>query len=76
MGFLGVMVIIRPGFDGFQLASLWSVLAVFGLSVRDVATRRILPASSRHRSQPGALRRWGCWGPGCWWFRAGRRCLT
>lgn len=41
VGFLGVMVIIRPGFDGFQLASLWSVLAVFGLSVRDVATRRI-----------------------------------
>lgn len=43
-GFLGVMVIIRPGLDGFQLASLWAVLAVFGLSIRDVATRRI-PAS-------------------------------
>ena len=43
-GFIGVLVIIRPGLDGFHLASLWSVLAVIGLSIRDVATRRI-PAS-------------------------------
>lgn len=41
VGFIGVMVIIRPGLDGFQLASLWSVLAVAGLSVRDISTRRI-----------------------------------
>lgn len=41
VGFVGVMIIIRPGLDGFQLASLWSVLAVLGLSVRDIATRRI-----------------------------------
>ncbi|MBT9244952.1 DMT family transporter [Gemmobacter fulvus] len=41
LGFVGVLIIIRPGFDGFVLASLWSVLAVIGLSVRDVATRRI-----------------------------------
>lgn len=43
-GFLGVLVIIRPGLDGFDLASLWGVLAVAGMSVRDIATRR-LPAS-------------------------------
>lgn len=41
VGFIGVMVIIRPGLDGFHLASLWSVLAVIGLSVRDISTRRI-----------------------------------
>lgn len=41
VGFVGVMIIIRPGMEGFRLASLWSVLAVFGLSIRDVATRRI-----------------------------------
>lgn len=41
VGFVGVLIIIRPGMDGFRLASLWSVLAVIGLSVRDVATRRI-----------------------------------
>lgn len=41
VGFAGVMIIIGPGLEGFQLASLWSVLAVAGLSIRDVATRRI-----------------------------------
>ena len=41
VGFVGVLIIIRPGLDGFRLASLWSVLAVIGLSVRDLATRRI-----------------------------------
>lgn len=44
VGFIGVLLIIRPGMDGFHLASLWSVLAVIGLSVRDIATRKI-PAS-------------------------------
>lgn len=41
VGFAGVLIIIRPGMEGFELASLWSVLAVFGLSIRDVATRRV-----------------------------------
>jgi drug/metabolite transporter (DMT)-like permease len=40
-GFLGVIIVIRPGLDGFDPAALWAVLAVAGLSVRDVATRRI-----------------------------------
>lgn len=41
VGFCGVMLIIRPGMEGFNLNSLWSVVAVIGLSARDVATRRI-----------------------------------
>ena len=41
MGFCGVLLIIRPGMDGFNFHSLWSVVAVIGLSARDVATRRI-----------------------------------
>ena len=41
VGFLGVLIIIRPGLEGFAIASLWSVLAVLGLSVRDVATRKL-----------------------------------
>lgn len=41
VGFFGVLLVIRPGMDGFELASLWSVLAVIALSVRDIATRRI-----------------------------------
>ncbi len=41
VGFCGVVLIIRPGVDGFDINSLWSILAVIGLSARDVATRRI-----------------------------------
>lgn len=44
VGFAGVLIVIRPGFEGFEPASLWAVLAVLGLSVRDVATRRVPPA--------------------------------
>jgi len=40
VGFVGVLVVIRPGLDGFQPAALWSVLAVAALALRDLATRR------------------------------------
>jgi len=43
VGFLGVLVIIRPGLSGFDPASLWALLAVAGLAVRDLATRRVAP---------------------------------
>jgi drug/metabolite transporter (DMT)-like permease len=39
VGFFGVLIIIRPGLEGFQPASLFAVLSVVGLSVRDLATR-------------------------------------
>lgn len=38
-GFLGVLMIIRPGLEGFQPASLFAVLGVAGLALRDLATR-------------------------------------
>ena len=41
VGFCGVILIIRPGMDGFNINSLWSIVAVIGLSARDVATRRV-----------------------------------
>ncbi|MDZ4096460.1 MAG: DMT family transporter [Paracoccaceae bacterium] len=41
VGFIGVLIVIRPGLEGFRLASLWSVLAVIGLTLRDVATRKV-----------------------------------
>lgn len=40
-GFFGVLMIIRPGFAGFEPASLAALMGVFGLALRDVATRRI-----------------------------------
>jgi drug/metabolite transporter (DMT)-like permease len=46
VGFLGVLIIIRPGMAGFDPQSLWAVLAVLGLAVRDLATRRVPPQVS------------------------------
>ncbi len=39
-GLLGVLLIIRPGMESFQMLSLLAVGAVFALAMRDLATRR------------------------------------
>ena len=39
IGFFGVLLIIRPGFDGFEPAALLSILGLVGLTVRDLSTR-------------------------------------
>ncbi len=44
VGLVGVMLIIRPGMDGFQFGSLLAVIGVAGLALRDLSTR-IVPAS-------------------------------
>jgi drug/metabolite transporter (DMT)-like permease len=44
VGFMGVLMIIRPGLEGFSPLSLFAVGGVIGLAARDVATRKI-PAS-------------------------------
>jgi drug/metabolite transporter (DMT)-like permease len=41
VGFCGVLMVIRPGMAGFEPASLFAVLAVFGLAARDLATRAV-----------------------------------
>jgi len=43
VGFIGILIIVRPGLEGFQPASLFAVLAVFGLGARDIATRAVPP---------------------------------
>jgi drug/metabolite transporter (DMT)-like permease len=40
-GFIGVLVIIRPGLAGFSEFSLYALLSVVFFAVRDLATRRI-----------------------------------
>lgn len=40
VGLVGVLLIIRPGMDSFQMLSLLAVGGVFGLAMRDLATRR------------------------------------
>jgi drug/metabolite transporter (DMT)-like permease len=46
VGFSGVMLIIRPGTDGFTWLSLFAVQGVIGLALRDLATRRVPRATS------------------------------
>ncbi|MEP3440007.1 MAG: DMT family transporter [Sulfitobacter sp.] len=41
VGFLGVLLIVRPGSDSFTPLSLLALGAVIGLATRDVATRKI-----------------------------------
>lgn len=40
VGFCGVLMIIRPGMEGFTPLSLFAVGGVIGLTIRDLATRR------------------------------------
>lgn len=39
IGLIGVLMIIRPGLDGFQAASLFAVVGTLGFAGRDLATR-------------------------------------
>lgn len=41
IGLVGVLVIVRPGLDGFDANSLWALGAAVGLTGRDLATRVI-----------------------------------
>jgi len=40
-GFIGVLIIIRPGLEGFTVYSLSALATVFFAAMRDIATRRI-----------------------------------
>ncbi|MGE0499500.1 MAG: DMT family transporter [Rhizobiaceae bacterium] len=41
IGFAGVMIIVRPGFEGFSVYSLLTLVCVFFAAVRDLVTKRI-----------------------------------
>lgn len=40
-GFAGVLIVIRPGPDGFSLAAVYVIASVVGAAARDLCTRRI-----------------------------------
>ncbi|MES2195728.1 MAG: DMT family transporter [Pseudomonadota bacterium] len=40
-GFIGVLIIVRPGVEGFNQFTLFALVSVFFCAVRDLATRRI-----------------------------------
>lgn len=44
IGFLGMLVIVRPGAEGFNAHALWAVAAVGFIVLRDLTTRRLSPA--------------------------------
>ena len=46
MGFVGVLVILRPGLEGFEALSLLAVIGLLGFAGRDLATRAAPPALS------------------------------
>ena len=41
IGFLGVTIIVRPGVEGFSVYSLYAIAAVFCVTIRDIATRKL-----------------------------------
>ena len=46
MGFAGVLVILRPGLEGFDALSLLAVIGLLGFAGRDLATRAAPPTLS------------------------------
>ena len=46
VGFVGVLIIIRPGPEGFNMAALYVVLSVVFAAARDLVTKRIDPGIS------------------------------
>ncbi|WP_426033474.1 DMT family transporter [Cypionkella sp. TWP1-2-1b2] len=46
VGFAGVLLVIRPGLDGFRPEALWVLITVAGLTLRDLAARKIPSESS------------------------------
>ncbi len=46
VGLFGVLLILRPGLDGFEPASLFAVIATVGFAGRDLATRAAPPVLS------------------------------
>jgi len=43
LGFMGMLLIVRPGPEGFSLWSAYALVAVMCVTVRDLATRRLSP---------------------------------
>lgn len=44
-GFVGILLIVRPGMDTFQAASLLVLIAAFGYSVSNIATKKLTSAA-------------------------------
>jgi drug/metabolite transporter (DMT)-like permease len=45
-GFIGVLVILRPGIEAFQPAAIGVLVASFGYAVSNIATKKLIPVQS------------------------------
>ncbi|MCK0152007.1 DMT family transporter [Marivita sp. S6314] len=45
VGFCGMLLIVRPGTDGFTSASAYALCAVLAVTIRDLVTRRVSPVA-------------------------------
>lgn len=43
VGFVGVLLIVKPGTAAFEVSSIFAIVAVLALAVRDLVTRRLPP---------------------------------
>ena len=46
MGFLGVLIILRPGIEAFQPAAIGVLVASFGYAASNIATKKLIPVQS------------------------------
>lgn len=55
MGFLGVLIVLRPGAGDFDAAALWALAGVIGMTTRDLATRALPRSVSTYFAATWAL---------------------
>jgi S-adenosylmethionine uptake transporter len=41
VGFVGVLIVVRPGLEGFNIYSLSALMAIIFITVREIATRKL-----------------------------------
>ena len=41
IGFIGMLLIVRPGAEGFNIYGIYALLAVLGVTIRDLVTRQL-----------------------------------
>jgi drug/metabolite transporter (DMT)-like permease len=56
VGLIGVLVVIRPGYSGFAIESLWLIIGVLGMAMRDLVARKIPRDISNAQ-----VSTWGLW---------------
>ena len=74
IGFIGVLVILRPGMDGFSPLSMLAVLGMIGVAGRDLATRAAPPVLSNVQLGIYGFAMMVPTGAGLLFGRAGRLC--